>query len=84
MKTVSIKDIAKETGLSITAVSLILNNKSTTIPQETINRVKEVALKFGYRPNVIASSLRTKKTKTIGYVMPSIENSFFLGNCQKS
>lgn len=77
MKTVSIKDIAKETGLSITAVSLILNNKSTTIPQETINRVKEVALKFGYRPNVIASSLRTKKTKTIGYVMPSIENSFF-------
>ena len=45
MKTVSIKDIAKETGLSITAVSLILNNKSTTIPQETINRVKEVALK---------------------------------------
>lgn len=77
MKTVCIKDIAKKSGVSITAVSLILNNKATSIPEETIQRVKKVASESGYRPNAIASSLKTKRTKTIGYVMPSIENSFF-------
>ncbi len=77
MKTVCIKDIAKESGVSITTVSLILNNKANTISEETIKRVQTIAKEMGYRPNAIASSLKTKKTKLIGYVMPSIENSFF-------
>ncbi len=77
MKTVCIKDIAKESGVSITTVSLILNNKASTISEETIKRVQSIAKEMGYRPNAIASSLKTKKTKLIGYVMPSIENSFF-------
>lgn len=77
MKTVCIKDIAKASGVSITAVSLILNNKATSIPLETCERVRQTAKKMGYRPNAIASSLKTKKTKTIGYIMPSIENTFF-------
>lgn len=77
MSKVCIKDIACKSGVSITTVSLILNNKATSISDETIKRVKQIALESGYRPNAIASSLKTKRTKTIGYVMPSIENSFF-------
>ncbi len=77
MKTICIKDIARESGVSITAVSLILNNKANSIPLETCERVKETAKRLGYRPNAIASSLKTKKTKMIGYIIPSIENIFF-------
>ena len=76
-KRTTIKDIASAAGVSITTVSLIFNNKAGCIPNETIERVKRIAKEQGYQPNVIASSLKTKKTKTIGYVMPSIENAFF-------
>ncbi len=76
-KRTNIKDIASASGVSITTVSLIFNNKATNIPQETIDRVKQIAKEKGYQPNAIAMSLKTKRTKTIGYVMPSIENTFF-------
>ena len=72
-KRTNIKDIALASGVSITTVSLIFNNKANSIPQETIDRVKQIAKEKGYQPNAIASSLKTKKTKMIGYVMRSIE-----------
>lgn len=75
-KRTNIKDIALASGVSITTVSLIFNNKANSIPQETIDRVKQITKEKGYQPNAIASSLKTKKTKMIGYVMPSIENNF--------
>lgn len=82
-KRTNIKDIALASGVSITTVSLIFNNKANSIPQETIYRVKQIAKEKGYQPNAIASSLKTKKTKMIGYVMPSIENNFFAEIAQR-
>lgn len=82
-KRTNIKDIAIASGVSITTVSLIFNNKANSIPQETIDRVKQIAKEKGYQPNAIASSLKTKKTKMIGYVMPSIENNFFAEIAQR-
>lgn len=74
---VTIKDIAKEAGVSITTVSLVLNNKPTRIPEETKQRVKKIAKKYNYVPNVVAKSLVTRTTKTIGLILPDIENAFF-------
>ena len=82
-KRTNIKDIALASGVSITTVSLIFNNKANSIPQETLDRVKQIAKEKGYQPNAIASSLKTKKTKMIGYVMPSIENNFFAEIAQR-
>lgn len=73
----TIKDIAKEAGVSITTVSLILNNKECRISDETRERVIEVAKKHNYRPNFSARALVTKKTNTIGLIIPDISNPFF-------
>lgn len=74
---VTIKDIAKEAGVSITTVSLVLNNKPSRIPDETKERVLKVAKKYNYVPNSVAKSLVTRTTNTIGLVLPDIENAFF-------
>ena len=74
---VTIKDIAKEAGVSIATVSMILNNKDKYISQATRSRVLEIADKRNYVTNVVARSLVTKKTGTIGLIIPDITNPFF-------
>lgn len=73
----TIKEIAAATNLSITTVSLVLNNKAHKIPESTRKLVLDTAKKLDYRPNQIAISLLTKKTKTIGLLIPDIHNNFF-------
>lgn len=73
----TIKDIAKATGLSITTVSLVLNNKPNRIPQATRDVVLKAANELNYRPSHIAISMVTKKTSTIGLVLPDISNLYF-------
>ena len=63
-KRVTIKDIAKEAGVSAMAVSRVLSNKGG-ISQETSERILAIAKKLNYRPNSIARSLRKQRTKTI-------------------
>lgn len=74
---VTIKDIAKEAQVSITTVSFILNGKYDQASEETVQRVLSIAKKYNYSPNPIAVGLVTKKTKTIGLVIPDIQNVFF-------
>ncbi len=74
---VTLKHLAEETGLSITAVSLILNNKEVRISKDKRNLVLSLAEKYGYVPNYLAQGLVTKKSKTIGLIVPDITNSFF-------
>lgn len=74
---VTLRDIAREVGLSTTAVSLVLNDRPCGISEESRRRIKEVARKKRYIPNQIARSLVTQRSQTIGLVVPNIESRFF-------
>lgn len=79
---VTIKEVAKEAGVSLSTVSRVLhdNPKITDKTKENVNRVIK---KLGYHPNIMASSLAGKSTKTIGIVLPNnsdelFKNTFFI------
>lgn len=73
----TIKDIAHKTGLSITTVSLVLNGKHSKFSQKTCELVIQTAKEMNYRPNQMAVSLLTKKSNTLGLVLPDVSNLFF-------
>ena len=79
MKTATISDISKATGLSITTISRVLNGKGeqTRISRESQELVLKTARELNYSPNRAAQSLRMRKTHTIGLLVPCIENPFF-------
>ncbi len=85
MKKVSIKDIAKKAGVSITTVSIVLNGNGIErkISQDMIKKITEVAENLNYRPNQFAKSLRTGKTFTLGLIVDDISN-FFFGHLAKT
>lgn len=70
-------DIAKKLGISVTSVSLVLNEKPNKIPESTRKLIRETAKDMEYTPNQIAISLKKKKTNTLGLIVPDIRNSFF-------
>lgn len=69
--TVTIRDVAKESGFSSTTVSIVLNNAPLAryIPPATKKRIERAAKKLGYRPNLFARSLRSKRTHTVGVMV---------------
>lgn len=73
---VTIKDVAKKAGVSISTVSFILNGKQS-ISEETRRRVLSCIKELGFRPNQIARSFKTRFTKTIGILIPSIINPIY-------
>lgn len=73
----TIKDIAKKTNLSITTVSLVLNNKENKISQSTKERIYKTAKELNYIPNQIARALVNEKTNTVGLIIPDITNMYF-------
>lgn len=73
----TIKDIANKTSLSITTVSLVLNNKGSKISEQTRQRVLTAAEELRYRPNQLAVGLVKRHTQTIGLILPDLTNSFF-------
>lgn len=75
---ISIKDISKELGISITTISFVINNKAKgRISDEVIEKVQAYIDKVGYRPNSSAQTLRTGKTKTIVFMAEDISDPFF-------
>lgn len=76
MAKITIKELAKHLNLSISTVSRALND-SHEIKTATKQKVKEMAIQLGYTPDVYASNLRSRKSKTIGIIIPEITNSFF-------
>ncbi|EEV40350.1 LacI family DNA-binding transcriptional regulator [Enterococcus casseliflavus] len=74
---VRLKDIAKEVGVSIAAVSQVLNDKPIRITEEKKQQIKRLAAENNYTPNAAAKSLVLKKTNTIGLIIPDINNPFF-------
>ncbi len=72
----TIADVAREAGVSRQTVSRALNNKGE-ISSDTLRRVREVIERLDYRPSSIARGLATRRTLTIGLVVPDIANPFF-------
>ncbi|SEA62724.1 transcriptional regulator, LacI family [Flavobacterium gillisiae] len=73
---VTLKQIAKELDVSISTVSKSLRN-SLEIGEDTRLKVQAFAKFYNYRPNNIALSLKNRKTKTIGIIIPEIVHYFF-------
>lgn len=73
---VTINDVAKEAGVSITTVSRFLNN-NYPVKKETREAIERAIKKLDYTPNVMARSLITKKSFQIGAIVPGITNLFF-------
>ena len=73
---VTLKQIAKELDVSISTVSKALKD-SAEISLDTRQKVKAFAKLYNYKPNNIALSLKNRKTKTIGVIIPEIVHHFF-------
>jgi LacI family transcriptional regulator len=68
---ITIRDVAKESGFSSTTVSIVLNDAPLAryIPPATKKRIEKAAKKLGYRPNLFARSLRSKRSHTVGVMV---------------
>jgi LacI family transcriptional regulator len=73
---VTLKQIARELDVSISTVSKSLRD-SPEISEDTRLKVKAFAKLYNYKPNLIALSLKNRKTKTIGIIIPEIVHHFF-------
>lgn len=74
--TVTIYDVAREAGVSMATVSRVVNGNKN-VKENTRKKVLEVIERLDYRPNAVARGLASKKTTTVGVVIPNITNSYF-------
>jgi LacI family transcriptional regulator len=74
---VTIKDVARQAGVSISTVSRVINN-SKPVSNDIRQRVLQIIEETGYTPNPVARSLVMKKSQLIGVIVPDISN-FFIG-----
>ena len=72
---ITIKDVAKQAGVSISTVSRVIND-SKPVTDEVKQRVLDVIKETGYIPNPLARSLVTKKSQLIGVIVPELSDSF--------
>ncbi len=73
---ITIHDIAKKLNIAASTVSRALN-KNPVISEPTRKLIEKTATEMGYRPNIMAANLRTKRTNTIGVIVPLINRHFF-------
>jgi len=73
---VTIKDVAKEAGVSIGTVSRVLNGKDR-VSQATRTRIKEAIERLNFKPDQTARAMINKQTKSIGLVVPSLTNEYW-------
>src|SRR5690554_805179 len=74
-KEITIYDIAKSLEISPTTVSRALNNH-TAVNEQTKQRIFRAAKEMGYRSNIFASNLRSKRTNNIGVIVPRLNSPF--------
>ncbi len=72
----TIKDVAREAGVSIATVSRVFND-SGQVNEDTRKHVREVAGRLNYWPNGVARSLITNRTHSLGVLLPDMHGEFF-------
>lgn len=73
---VTMKEIAKKLGVSVSTISRALKDSPELHP-ETKKKIVEMAKEMNYQPNLLAQSLRISRTKTLGVIVPEITSHFF-------
>ena len=76
MREATIRDVAREAGVSISTVSKVLNQKGR-VGTQTIEHVRKVAEQLNYTPNSIAVSMVVKKSNLIAVMVPDIITDFY-------
>jgi len=78
-KKVLLKDIADYVGVSTALVSYVINNreKEARVSPQMTKKIRKAVIKLNYQPNLIAKSLKSGKTNTIGLIVADISNPFF-------
>src|ERR1700728_2050138 len=75
---VTLKDVARRAGVHPATASRALSPQTRLLVSEaTARRVQDAAAALGYRPNAVARSLRTRKSHTIGVLIPDLNNPLF-------
>jgi len=76
-KAVNLKTVATRVGLAPCSVSAVLNDTKAAraIPQKTKDRIYRAAAELNYRPNIVARSLRTKRTRMVAVIAPDLGRS---------
>lgn len=75
-KTITIYDVARESGVSMATVSRVVNGNPNVKPS-TRKKVSDVIDRLNYRPNAVARGLASKKTTTVGVIIPDVTNLYF-------
>jgi len=73
---VTIRDVARSAGVSIQTVSAVLNGKPGISPP-TVDKVRRAVAALGYQPNLLAGSLRSRRSTTIGLLLSNVANAYF-------
>ena len=78
-KKVSLKDVARHVGVSTALVSYVINHKEkeARVSSEMVTKIRKAVAELNYQPNLIAKSLKSGKTHTIGLIVADISNPFF-------
>jgi LacI family transcriptional regulator len=76
VKRPTMTDVAERAGVSKATVSHVLN-RTRFVQEETRRRVLQAIAELGYRPSVVARSLTTKRTQTVGVLISDVSNHFF-------
>ena len=74
---ITIKEIAKLAGVSPTTVSQILNQKGDRFSEQTRKKVLEIVEKRDYKPDFFAQNMVTRRSNTIGMIVPDVTDFFF-------
>lgn len=75
-QSITIYDVAKKAGVSMATVSRVVNGNPNVKPG-TRKKVMEVIDELDYRPNAVARGLASKKTTTVGVIIPDVTNVYF-------
>jgi len=74
-KSITIQDVAREPGVSVSTVSRVLNDKDD-VATETYQKVQQVIAELGYTSSLAARSMRSRRTNVIGLILPDVEDPF--------